>query len=529
MKNKLFYTSVLLLIFSQVSLAEVKSFVYCSEASPSGFNPQMATDGPTFSASSAVIYNQLVEFKNGSTEIEPSLAESWKVSADGKTFTFKLHKDVQFHSNKYFTPTRNFNADDVIFSFERMLDPKHPYSKVSGGVYEYFQSMDMQKIIKEIKKVDDYTVQIILSQVEAPFLADIAMDFASIFSSEYADKMLKAKTPERVDTDPIGTGSFQFKSYQKDTAIKYTAFEKHFRGKPQIEQLIYSITPDAGVRFQKLKVKECQLMAEPAPQDLHLIKANPDLKLIEREGLNIGYLAFNVEKKPFDNVKVREAIGYALNRKSYIDAIYIGRGVVAKNPIPPTMWSYNNDIQDYEYNPEKAKKLLAEAGFKDGFKTELWTLPVSRPYNPGGKKMGEMMQADLAKVGITVTLKTYDWPTYLEKSRKGEHQMMQFGWSGDNGDPDNFLNVLLGCASVQSGGNVSRWCDKEFDSLVQKARQTIDIKKRTELYKKAQVVFRKNMPWIPIAHSQVFKAMTKSLQGYSIQPFGTENFDTAHF
>lgn len=520
------FFSILALSFllGQQSLA-AKTFVYCSEGSPSGFNPQITTDGTSFNASSHAVYNRLVEFKQGSVDIEPALAESWTVSKDGLTYTFKLRKGVSFHGNEKFKPTRDFNADDVLFSFNRQRQENHPYYKVSGGGYEYFQSMDMGKIIKDIVKKDDYTVEFKLTKREAPFLANMAMDFASIMSAEYADMMMKAKSPETIDTNPIGTGPFVFKSYQKDTLIRYTANEKYFRGKPAIDNLVFSITPDPSVRFQKLKAGECHLIAEPAPQDIDAMKKMTNIHVMDKEGLNVGYMAFNTQKGPFAKAEVREAVNLALNRKAYLTAIYMNRATIAKNPIPPTIWSYNDAVVDYDYNPEKAKELLKKAGYADGFETEMWTLPVSRPYNPSGKKMGEMMQADLAKVGIKVKLITYDWPTYLEKSRKGEHQMIQLGWIGDNGDPDNFFNVLLSCNSVKSGSNVARWCNKKFSELVEQAKVTPDLKKRTDFYKKAQLIFKEDAPWVTLAHARVFRAMSNKVTGYQIHPFGSEMFE----
>jgi dipeptide transport system substrate-binding protein len=519
------YLMALFLLLSLQAQA-AKTFVYCSEGSPSTFNPQLASDGTTFNASSHTVYNRLIEFKQGSTEIEPALAESWKISKDGLKYTFKLRKGVAFHSNELFKPTRDFNADDVVYSFEVQKDSKHPLA-VKNGNYEYFKSMEMDKIITSVKKLDDLTVEFTLARPEAPFLANLAMDFASILSKEYAETLLKnGKDLTVLATQPIGTGAFVFKSYQKDTIIRFTANEKYFNGKPPIDNLVFAITPDANVRFQKLKVGECNLIAEPAPQDLDAIAKDPKLKLMDREGLNIGYMAFNTSKKPFDNLKVRLAINYALNRPSYITAIYMGRATLAKNPIPPSMWSYNDAIKDYPYDPEKAKALLKEAGFPNGFETELWTMPVARPYNPSGRKMGELMQADLAKVGIKVKLATYDWPTYLEKSRKGEHTMLQIGWTGDNGDPDNFLHILLGCASVKTGTNYSHWCNKEYNDLVSKAKTLTDHKKREELYKRAQVIFKEQAPWVTLAYAKVFRGMGKNVVGYSIHPFGGDIFHT---
>lgn len=514
-----------LMVFAASRSFAAKTFVYCSEGSPSTFNPQQATDGTTFNASSHPIYNRLVEFKNGSTEIEPGLAESWKISKDSKTYTFSLRKGVKWQANEFFKPTRDFNADDVVYSFEVQMNKTHPL-RMPNANYEYFTSMDMGKIIKSVKKIDDSTVEFTLNRPEAPFFANLAMDFASILSLEYAEQLKKAgKDLMTMNTAPVGTGPFALKSYQKDTIIRYTANPGYWKGKPAIDNLIFAITPDPSVRFQKLKAGECNLIADPSPQDLESMATNSAIKVIEREGLNTGYVAFNVEKKPLNNVKVRKAIMAALNRQSYIDAIYRGRAMVAKNPIPPAIWSYSKTVKDDEYNPEKAKKMLAEAGLPNGFEVELWTMPVSRPYNPSGKKLGELMQADLAKVGIKVSLKTYDWPTYLEKARKGEHQMVMIGWTGDNGDPDNFLHVLLSCAAVKGGSNYSRWCYKPYDDLVEQAKQLTDQRRRADLYEKAQVVFKEQAPWAPLAHAKVYRAMTKNVQGFTIHPFGADLFD----
>jgi dipeptide transport system substrate-binding protein len=504
--------------------AQEKVFVYCSEGSPSTFNPQLAADGPTFNASSRMIYNRLVDFESGGTKVIPSLAESWVVSKDGLEFIFKLRRDVSFQKTDTFIPKRKFNADDVIWSFNRMRDKNHPFNKVGGGNYEYFTSMEMDKIIKDIIKVDEYTVKFKLSHPEAPFLSNLGMDFASIISAEYGTQLLTAGNPEKLDIEPVGTGPFVFKRYIKDTLIRYEANPGYFLGRPKLDKVVFSITKDPSVRYQKLKTGECQLIAEPSPTDLKAMGSNPNIKVVQQPGLNVGYLAMNVEKKPFDNVLVRRAIHHALNRSSYIEAIYLGNAKIAVNPIPPTMWSYNGDVKDYGYDLAAARTLLEKAGLAKGFEMELWTLPVSRPYLPNGKKMGELIQADLSKIGIKVKLVSYDWPTYLAKARKGEHQLIQLGWTGDSGDPDNFFGILLGCAAVEAGSNVARWCNKEFAQLIEKARLTTDLAKRTQFYREAQQIFKREAPWVTLAHSTVFRAMTDRVQGYRLNPFGTESF-----
>ncbi|MGX2948349.1 ABC transporter substrate-binding protein [Frederiksenia canicola] len=523
--KKLTQLSLLALaVASGSAMAAPKTFVYCLEASPSFLSPQLGTDGATLDSTGRAIFDKLTAFEPGTTNVVPGLAEKWDVSEDGKTYVFHLRKGVKFHSNKAFKPTREFNADDVLFSFNRQLDPNHPFHKVSGGNYEYFIGMDMQNIIDKVEKVDDYTVKISLKVANAPFLANLAMDFASILSAEYGDKMLKAGKPETVDNQPIGTGPFEFVSYQKDSTVRYKAFESYWQGKSKIDRLVFAITPDASVRYAKLKKGECHAMPYPNPADVEKLKNDKDITLLTRPGLNVGYLNFNTQKAPFDNVKVRQALSYAVNKDAIIEAVYQGAGQKAKNPIPPTMWSYNDDIKDYDYDPEKAKALLKEAGFENGFETDLWAMPVSRPYNPNARRMAELIQADWEKVGVKAKIVSYEWGEYLKRMRAGDHQTGMMGWTGDNGDPDNFLNTLLSCASVESGSNYAKFCHKPFNDLVTQAVQETDKQKRTDLYKQAQVVFKEQAPWITVAHSTTYFPVRKEVKGYVVSPFGVHDF-----
>ncbi|HYN37957.1 MAG TPA: ABC transporter substrate-binding protein, partial [Rhodospirillales bacterium] len=331
--------------------AAAAPLIYCSEASPEGFNPALFIANTTFDASSRNVYNRLVEFERGSTRLRPALAESWTVSPDGLVYTFSLRRGVPFQTTKSFTPSRPFTADDVLYTFQRQWDPRHRDHALSGGSYEYFNSMDMSKLLKAIERVDEHTVRFVLNQPEAPFLANLAMDFASILSAEYADAMHAAGTPEKIDQEPVGTGPFQLTGYQKDAVIRYKAHPGYWQGKAPIEQLIFSITPDAAVAYAKLKTGECHLIPYPNQADLPAMQRDPDLVVMSQEGLNVGYLAFNTQKKPFDDVRVRRALDMAINRDAIIEAVYLGAGRKAKNPIPPTLWSYNDTVVDTPYDP----------------------------------------------------------------------------------------------------------------------------------------------------------------------------------
>jgi len=498
------------------------TIIYCSEASPESFNPQIASSGPTFVASSQVLYNRLINFDPVKNTPVPSLAESWTISPDGKTYTFALRKGVKFNSNKYFKPTRDFNADDVIFSVMRQKDPKHPYHNVSQGNYEYFNDVGLDKLIQDVKKVDDYHVQFTLSEPNAAFLADWGMDFASILSAEYGDAMLKKGTPENVDTWPIGTGPYVLQQYKVDSLIRYVANPNYWDGAVPTKHLIFSITPNVETRLAKLQTNECQIIPAPSPVQFDAIMKNKDLTLHSVDALNVGYLAFNTEKKPFDNVLVRQALNYATDKKAIVNAVFMGSGTVAKSPIPPNMLGFNKDLKDYGYDPEKAKALLKQAGLEQGAEVTLWSMPVQRPYNPNSRRIAEMIQADWAKVGVKAKIVSYEWGEYLSGMRKGEHDSALFGWMSDNGDPDNFADVLLGCNSIKTGSNAARWCDKGYDDLVQKAKLTSSPAERAKLYGQAQEIFYQQAPWIALANGKTFYATRSNITGYSVSLMGSD-------
>jgi len=504
--------------------ASAKTLVYCSEGSPEGFDTALYTSGTTFDASSKPIYNRLVEFKRGTTEVQPGLAESWEVSDDGLEYTFHLRAGAKFHTTDFFTPSRDLNADDIIFSFERQMDTANPFhAYVEGASWEYFNAMSMPDLIKSIEKVDDMTIKFVLTRPESPFLANLAMDFASIVSKEYADSLVSSGNLSDMNQKPVGTGPFTFVAYQPDAVIRYKAFADYWGGKQPIDDLVFAITTDNAVRQQKLLAGECHVMPYPNPADVQSLKDNPDVTVMEQEGLNVGYLAYNTKVAPFDNAKVRKALNMAINKQAILDAVFQGAGQAAKNPIPPTMWSYNDSIEDDPYDPEAAKAMLAEAGVSD-LSMKVWAMPVQRPYNPNARRMAEVIQEDFSKIGVTVEIVSYEWGEYLERSKAEDRDgAVLLGWTGDNGDPDNFLAVLLGCDAV-GGSNRAQWCNEEFNALIMKAKSGPQ-EERTKLYEEAQAVFKREAPWATIAHSVVHMPMRSNVTGYVMDPLGGHWFD----
>src|SRR5271154_1109250 len=524
MKALTFAGVALAALLAGAGLASAKTLVYCSEGSPENFTPAINTTGPSFDAARPV-YNRLTEFKRGTTEVTPGLAESWEIADGGKTITFHLRKGVKFHSLKDFKPTRDFNADDVLFSFNRQWKADNPYFKVSGGKYDYFNDMDMPSLLDTIEKKDDYTVIFHLKTPNVAILANLAMDFASIASAEYADFLVKKGTPEQFDQAPVGTGPFSFVAYQKDAVIRFKKNPDYFGEKALVDDLIYAITPDATARYAKLKAGECHINAYPRPADLPEMKSDSTLKVISASGLNIAFWAFNNTKPPFDKKEVRQALSMAIDRDAILRDVYLGAGEKAKTLIPRTMWSYDDKIPDYPYDPAKAKAMLAAAGVKTPLDNDLWYQPVQRPYNPNGKRIGEMMQADLAKVGVNAKLVTYEWGEYRKRLAAGEETTGQYGWTGDNGDPDNFF-FLRGCPGGKPGdSNPTKWCNAEFDDLLVKARTLTSQADRAKLYARMQEIEHDEAPELLLAHSIVFEAMRSNVTGYKQSPLGTIAFE----
>ena len=500
------------------------NLVFCSEGSPAGFDPGQYTTGTDFDASAETIFNRLSQFERGGTAVVPGLATSWDVSEDGLTYTFHLREGVKFHSTDYFKPTRTFNADDVLFTFNRMLDKDMPFRKAYPTEFPYFTDMGMDANITKVEKVDDNTVKFTLKGVDAAFIQNMAMSFASIQSAEYAAQLLKQGKAQDINQKPIGTGPFVFSRYQKDAQIRYKGNPDYWKPEDvKIDNLIFAITTDASVRMQKLKKNECQVTAYPRPADIQPLKADKNIQMPDQAGFNLGYISYNVTHVPLKELKVRQALDMAVNKQQIIDSVYQGAGQLAVNGMPPTQWSYDTTIKDAAYDPEKAKQLLKEAGVKEGTEITLWAMPVQRPYNPNAKLMAEMLQSDWKKIGINAKIVSYEWGEYIKRAKAGETDAMLIGWSGDNGDPDNWLGTLFGCDAV-NGNNFSKWCDADYDKLIKQAKATPDQAKRTELYKQAQHRLKDQVPMTPIAHSTVYQPMRTSVQDFKISPFGLNSF-----
>ncbi|GLC90293.1 ABC transporter substrate-binding protein [Lysinibacillus piscis] len=484
-----------------------KTLVYGRGGDSVKLDPSLVTDGESFTVT-ANIYETLVKFGKGDVTIHPSLAKSWEVAEDGLTYTFQLEEGVKFHDGT------DFNAEAVVKNIERWKagGDKHPYFSTQFVVGD-------KQVIESVTAESDYTVVFKLSQPQAPFLKNLAMSPFAIASPTAFEA-----DEESLETKPVGTGPFKFVDWVRNETI---TLEKnpdyHIAGLPKLDKVIYRSIPDNATRLNDLITGAIDVADGLSPSDKGTIEGDANLQLIERPSMNVGYLGLTATRAPFDNVKVRQAVNYAINKQALVDAFYEGLGTPAKNPMPSVIAGYNDDIAGYEYDPEKAKALLKEAGY-DGKEIELWAMPVPRPYMPDGQKIAEAIQKNLDDVGIPSKIVTYEWATYLDKAKDGEADAFLLGWTGDNGDADNFLYALLDGDNIGSN-NYTYYNNPELHELLVQAQTEIDEAKRNELYKKAQEIIFADAPWVPLAHSTPILAAKANVTDYSAQPTGSDHLE----
>lgn len=501
-----------------------EGIIYCSNGNPESFNPQLSTSDTTTDASSYQIYDRLVEFDPVTNKVMPSLASSWLVKNNGLVYVFQLRKNVFFHANPSFQPTRAFNADDVIFSINRWRSWEHPFHDVSGGYYPYFANIELDSLIKDIKRVNGYRIEIHLNKPDGSFLANLATDFAVILSAQYGEFLMQEGLPEQIDQYPIGTGPFQFVKHQKDRYIRYQKNPNYWRDIPIVDHLIFDITPASSQRLAKLMTGECDVIRSPTTNELNIIRQRENLVLDEKPGLNLGYWAFNTTKPPFDNPEVRRALAMSIDINTLLDAIYFDSAIPANSLIPPSSWAHNEELTGVSYNPVLARELLEENGIEDGFTMDIWAIPVERTYQPNAPKMAELMSGFLADIGVGVNIINLDWNTFRRRVAERNYDSILIGWAANNGDPDNFYRPLLSCAGVETGSNPANWCSQQFDELIDEALIYTDETTRAALYHSANALIADQIPLVPIAHAYQYQAYVEQVEGLVINPFGGIRF-----
>jgi dipeptide transport system substrate-binding protein len=532
MRTRLIALSAALIAISPAvspGAARADTLVVCSEASPDALNAALSDANVSFDVSEQIA-DRLVEMEPGGSRVIPGLAESWTISPDGLRYVFKLRHGVKFQSNAAFKPTRDMNADDVVFSFNRMADKTNSYHDVDGASYEMFSDF-IEPALKSVTKLSDDTVAFDLKSPSASLISALTVQSFSIWSAEYAAAMEKAGTRSQVDLAPLGTGPFQLVQYTKDSALRFRAFRDFWGtkgGMPQraakVDNMVFAITPDPAVRLAKLRTNECQVDRYPNPADLEAMRRTPGIKVLEAPVAAESMLSIRTDKKPYSDLRVRQALAMAIDHDSLVKSVFQGSGMPTGALVPSALWGHNATLKPYPYDPAKAKALLTEAGYPDGFKVDLWAIPVTRAYMPNGKRAAEIIQADWARIGVTANIVTFEWGEYLRRRRAGEADIAMNGGTWDYPDPSELTETQT-CDGIKDGSNVSHWCDQAFSDLIRKADIVTDQAARARLYEQAQVVFHDQIPSIMFADVRGFIGVRDSVQGFKLhflggQPFG---------
>lgn len=492
---------------------------FCAAGSPKTFDPAM-TDSGIDHVAHLPIFSTLVETRRGTDEIIPGLATSWSVSPDGLAYTFELRRGVTWHTAEGFKPTREFNADDVLFTFGRLLSRDSAFARAAPSVSPYVVSFGWEKLIRTVEKLGDHQLRITLAERDASFLSALSFAFTMIQSAELGAQLLKAGTPQRIAQVPVGTGPFQFKSFRQDSVIRYVKHPTWWRKdeRPRADQLVFAITTDASVRAQRLKRDECDIAAPVGPAELDELKKDPAIKLATAPGMNVGILAYNTKHPATAKLEVRQALDMAIDKAAIIRTVYGDAGTLASSPIPAANWAHDATLKPAPYDPAKARALLQKAGVLP-LNITLWAMPVVRAYNPNGQRMAQMIQSDWAKVGVTARIVTYEWGEYLRRIDAGEHDAALSGWNGDP-EPANTAGQLA-CGS-NSG---TFWCNPAYDKLLAEARQALKQDDRKLIYAKAQRIAMEQLPWTPIAYGRLAVPERAAVKGFVLDLDGGMYFD----
>jgi peptide/nickel transport system substrate-binding protein len=474
-------------------------------------DPIRVTDTESIEVSE-LVFEGLVGWKAGTTDVEPRLADSWQVSADGLTWTFHLHDRVRFQDG---TP---FDAAAVVFSFQRLLDKKSAsyLPESEGSMYWRF----LLKDVREVVAVNPRTVEIHVSRPYAPLLSDLA-EFPIVSPAAVT------ALGDSFKLHPVGTGPFSFEAWTPGEQVVVRRFEGYWGQRPGLDRIVFRVVVDARQRLIDLESGSVDLATAILPDEQPFVELHPDLILHHTPGDDVSYLAFNTQKPPFDDVRVRRAASFAINKTPIVKLAYQGRGIPADAPLPPTSWAYHSPATTYDYDPEKAKKLLAEAvaaGRFDPTKTYTLYAPTTpRAYLPQPERVARFLQAALEQVGIHTELMLQPISDHRADVESGKHDLALFGWIGDTGDPDNFLYVLFHSDNAPATGgaqNVAFYRDAEVDKLLLEAQATTDEKVRSALYASVQDKLALDAPWVPIAHSELVVAGRAEIEHVILSPTG---------
>ena len=519
--------------------------IYCTHASGFSFNPQTSDAGTSMNVVTEQIYNKLFEISNTAIPT-PILAQSYSISPDGKIITIYLRKGIKFHHTDWFKPTRDFNADDVVFSLNRVLgyenylptleqsavDYKNPqyrifHEQAKKVRFPYFESIKLNQKIESVKALNPHTVQITLFKPDASILSHLASQYAIIFSQEYAVQLNADDNLVQLDLLPVGTGPYKVKNYFRNQYVRLEKNEDYWKKDAKIKNIIIDLSTDRTGRLVKFFNGECQIASYPEVSQLGLLKENDKRYYVKSaEGMNLAYLAFNFQNDVIQDEQVRRAIAQAINRQRIIKTIYHNTATVANNIIPNISWASSVNTPDfaYDFNPSEAKKVLQDKQLH----LNMWVLNEEQVYNPAPLKTAELIKEDLNNVGVNVTIRSVTRTFLIDQlNKKSEnYDMILTGWLAGNLDPDSFMRPILSCNAASEMTNLSNWCDEDFDQLMDKALDSPNLWERAHVYNQAQELILSKLPIVPLANMKRVLVVNSRVRHIEMNPFGSLNFST---
>ena len=531
------------------SLTE-NGLIYCTNASGFSFNPQTADAGTSMNVVTEQIYNKLFEIKNHSATVTPSLATSYSISDDGKTILINLRKGVKFHHTPWFTPTRDFNAEDVVFSINRVLghdtylpilnqdNPTHDknpqyrvfHEQAKKVRFPYFDSIKLNQKIKSVSAVNPYLVKIELFEPDSSILSHLASQYAIIFSQEYTYQLSADDNLAQLDTHPVGTGPYQVQDYVYNQYVRLLRNDNYWNKDAKIQHIVVDLSSDRTGRLVKFFNNECQIAAYPEVSQLGLLHDNDERYYLQSaDGMNLSYLAFNFNKPLMQDAQIRQAISRSINRARIVRNIYHNTATVANNIIPNVSWasSVNTPEFDFDYSPKQAKKILQDKKLH----LTMWVLNEEQMYNPSPLKTAELIKWDLAQAGVEVKVRSVTRTFLLEQLNHAteDYDMILTGWLAGNLDPDGFMRPILSCDTKNEVANLSNWCNPKFNELMDNALTRTALSDRAKDYNAAQDLVLNELPIIPIANVKRFLVASSKVKGVQVTPFGSMNFSTLYF
>ena len=479
-------------------------------------DPAHATDGLSLNTTNEVMQN-LVAFKPGSFDVVGDVARTWSASSDGKTWTFDLKPGLVFSDG---TP---LDAKAVKFNFDRWRLASNP----AHGNFPYSYYNDdfggFPGVVADVQAPSPTRLVVKLARPFGPFLRDIAEQAFGLGSPAAI-----LRDPKGFEIKPVGSGPYTLVEWVRDDHITLAANPKWTGKKPGYPTVIIRDIPDQATSVLSIEKGDIDMLTDPRPDDAKKLAGEPGISVVQQMPNNVSYLAMDVEKKPFGDLRVRQAVAYAIDVATMAKSLYSSGAVVADNWTPPWMLGANPAVKAYPHDIAKARALLAAAGFPHGFTTTLSYSTAPRPYLPEPQRVAETIQADLAQVGITATLQPYEWGVFLDRIKHGLHEMCLIGWTGDNGDPDNFFYPLLDQNSAHKDGtaqNYSFWRDPAFHKLMLAGQATVEDAKRRPIYQQANAMVHDQAPAVPLVHTTVPIVLKSSLKGFVPSPNTSYHFN----